>query len=175
MTSSDLVVAPIAAELLECLRIEVRHISKPPKKVGLRTGNEVALMIALDQDECCEGLAWVRWSGGFPSTELGAPMEVPPTAGRFNLGFWSIGFELGIARCAPTSGHRTNPTAKQWDDVSNLVFEDQAALRRAVCCWQENPRRKGNVLIASTDPIDTEGGCTGSAIQIFVRGPSCEC
>lgn len=171
----DKVIKPIAQQLLTCLKAEVKQISAPPKKIGFRTGNEVALLIALEQDECCEGLAWVRWSGGFPSTELGVPLEQPWVSGRNDLGFWSIGFELGIARCSPTSGHRTNPTVKQWDDVSLLVFEDQAALRATYCCFNELPRRKGNALITSTDPLDTEGGCTGSTLSLFVRGPSCEC
>lgn len=172
----DLVIEPIAMDLLTCLKAEVKKISAPPAKVGFRTGNEVGLLIALDEDECCDGLAWVRWSGAFPSTELGVPREAPPVGGRLDMGFWSIGFELGIARCSPRGmSVRANPTAKQWDDVSLLVFEDQAALRATYCCFNNLPRRKGHTLITDAGPLDTEGGCTGSIMSLFVRGPSCEC
>lgn len=171
----DNAITPIANQLLTCLKTEVARISEPPAKVGFRTGNIVAMYISLTEDECCEGLAWVRWSGGFPSETLNEPLAAPSIRGRNNLGFWTLTFELGVARCAPTSGARTNPSVEAWDAASLLVFEDQAALRRTYCCFNELPRRKGNSMITDTSPIDTEGGCSGSTLALAVRGPSCEC
>lgn len=171
----DNVISPIANQLLTCLKAEVAKVSVPPQKVGFRTGNIVAMYISLNEDECCEGLAWVRWAGGFPSETLGEPLAAPNIGGRNNLGFWTLNFELGVARCAPTSGATTNPTIEAWNTASELVFEDQAALRRTYCCFNDLPRRKGKTLIQDTSPIDTEGGCSGSTLTLATLGPSCEC
>lgn len=166
-------IEPIADELLECLRTEIAKVTSPPAKVGHRVGDVIALMIALDEDECCKGIAWVRFVSAFPSATLGEPLAEPLVNGF--IPFWSLVFEIGAARCAPTGNVRTNPSVAQWNTLASRTYEDGAALRRAACCLAALPKRKGNVLLGILGPLATEGGCAGVAMQVTARGPSCEC
>src|SRR5690554_8007944 len=93
---ADPLVMPLARELLECLRVEIAKVADPPAHVGLRPGTVVDHLISLNDDECCEGLAWVRPAGFYPSSStFPAQDEVPLKTG---IRAWAVTLEMGVVR-----------------------------------------------------------------------------
>ncbi len=174
MPVSDPLVMPTARELLECLGQEVAKVTSPPAYVQLRTGSVVDYLLSTTQDECCEGLAWVRPSGIFPSSgpfpvQDPAPQPKGVAAGAFTI-------ELGVVRCAPTPDETRIPTGEEWDAVTQAVMDDAAAMRRALCCWiDQRPGRAKRVLPGAWTPLAIEGGCVGGILPLTFRGPACDC
>lgn len=173
---NDPVVMPLARELLACFDQEIAKVASPPAYVGLRPGNVVAHLISsTGQDECCEGLAWVRpatfyptGSGPFPSQD-----EVPIKGG---VRGWAITLEMGAVRCAPTPDADRIPTAEEWDAATQAQMDDAAAMRRAVCCFIEaGVGRTNRVLVGEWLPLEVEGGCLGGIMTVTVMGPACDC
>lgn len=179
MTSpvSDTTVAPIAADLVLCLAAELAKVPNPvvhtPRPVCLRPGDRVDLLISQTQDECCEGLSWVRLARMYPSGQQQFPLQdgyVTPC----DVLRWAVVFELGAVRCAPTAEAEDLPTCDEWTDTTLNEYDDLAALRRAVCCYQQQHTDR---LISQDagEPITTEGGCTGVTLLVTIDAPSCDC
>ena len=175
MAVPDLMIEPLADALLDCLKTEVKKTPNPPKRVGHRVGDVMVFLLSLREDECCEGVAWVRWADAYPSVNLGEPVgDMTQIEVSGATPFWTIVFEIGVGRCAPRDP-KVLPSVATWDDLASNIYADQAALRRAACCFADTPRRKGKVLLGPAGPIANEGGCAGSVLAVNYRGPSCEC
>ena len=173
---TDPVVLPLAYELLGCLEQEVDKVANPPLYRGLRAGQVVDfLMSTTGQNECCQGLAWVRpvlfvpSSGTFPVQD-----PSPPPGGTAS---WAITLEMGVVRCAPTPDETRIPSNDEWNTVVDDVLSDAAAMRRAICCFidLDAVKRKKNTLPLQWEPLSVEGGCVGGTLQVVVRGPACDC
>lgn len=173
---SDPMVMPLAYELLACLEEEISKVEIPPKYIGLRPGQVVDhLMSATGQDECCEGLAWVRPALFIPSSGVFPVQDEQPLPGGTRA--WAVTFELGTVRCAPTPNETSIPTNAEWNAVVQAVMDDAAAMRRAICCFiaADPVKRQKYTLPLEWQPLDTEGGCVGGTLQVVVRGPACDC
>lgn len=176
MAVSDPVVMPLARELLDCYEVEIAKVLEPPTYVGLRPGTVVDHLMSTNHDECCQGLAWVRPAGFFPTsgtfpTQDAVPIGDPPGARA-----WSVTLELGSVRCAPTPDEHTIPTVAEWDAVVQAVMDDAAAMRRAICCFiAAAPGRKKRVLPGLWQPVSVQGGCVGGVLPVTVQGPACDC
>lgn len=174
MAISDPVVMPLARQLLECYAIELDKVEGPPKYVRLAAGNVVAHLLSNYEDECCEGLAWVRPSAFFPSSAGFPTQDAAPVKGGTRA--WAITLELGAVRCAPVGDENAIPTMEQWDDTVQAVMDDAAAMRRAICCFIDAaPGRSGKVLAGVWQPIDIQGGCVGGILPVTIQGPACDC
>lgn len=178
MAVADPLVMPLAREMLDCLVQEIAKVERPPRYVGLRPGSVVDyLMSANGQDECCEGLAWVRPDVHYPSSGYTEPFpaqdEVP---NRQGVSGWAVTLELGAVRCAPTPPASEIPSQEVWEATTQAVMDDAAALRRAICCFIDAKQgRKGSVLPGLWQPVPVSGGCVGGFIQVVIRGPACDC
>lgn len=174
MAVSDPLVMPLAREMLACLDQELSKVESPPMHVQLRPGNVVAHLLSTYQDECCEGLAWVRPSAFFPSSSAFPTQDPAPMKGGVRA--WAITLELGAVRCAPTGDENTIPTGDEWDATLQAVMDDAAAMRRALCCFIDAaPGRSGRVLAGVWQPLDVQGGCVGGIIPVTILGPACDC
>lgn len=175
MAVEDQVVMPLAEELLACFEQELAKVTFPPASVGFRPGAVTDLLLSDNQNECCDGLAWVRIASFYPSgtrfpLQDEDPISTTPTA-------WGITLEMGVARCSPTPPPTMIPTNAEWESVVRNVMDDAAAMRRALCCFiqLDSTRRKGYVLPGDWQPIETSGGCAGGTMLVTVRGPACDC
>jgi hypothetical protein len=174
MPVSDPVVMPLARELLDCLEQEISKVEKPPLYVQLRPGNVVDHLISTTEDECCQGLAWVRPAGFFPSSASFPVQDDQPVKGGVRA--WAITLELGAIRCSPTPDENSIPTGDEWDDTVQAVMDDAAAMRRAICCFIEaKAGRSGKVLVGQWQPVSVEGGCVGGILPVTIQGPACDC
>lgn len=174
MPVSDPMIMPVAREMLECLAQEIAKVENPPLHVQLRPGDVVAHLLSTTQDECCEGLAWVRPSSFFPSSQVFPAQDSSPLPK--GVAAWAFTLELGAIRCAPTPDADSIPTGEQWDAVTQAVMDDAAAMRRALCCWIDAvPGRAKRVIPGTWSPLAVEGGCVGGILPITFRGPACDC
>ena len=179
MAISDPLVMPLARELLECYRDAMAGNPSPPANVGLRPGTTVDFLLSsLGDDECCQGLGWVRPDSFYPTMGVqGVPFpaqdEVP---GKKGVVAWAITLELGAVRCAPTPDADAIPSEEEWDATTQRVMDDAAAMRRAICCFIERKQgRAQNVLPGIWQPVQVQGGCVGGILPVVVRGPGCDC
>lgn len=171
---ADPLVMPLAQELLACLDQEMAKVASPPTYVQLRAGNVVAHLLSTYEDECCQGLAWVRPSAFFPSSATFPVQDAQPVKGGTRA--WAVTLELGAVRCAPTGDENAIPTAEDWEATVQAVMDDAAAMRRAICCFIDaRAGRSGRVLPGIWQPIDIQGGCVGGIILLTVQGPACDC
>lgn len=174
MAILDPLVMPLARELLACYDQEILKVANPPMHVGLRIGTVVDHLISLHDDECCEGLAWVRPDTFYPSSGVfPAQDDAPAPKGQLA---WAVTLELGAVRCAPTPDATSIPSNEDWDYVTQAVMDDAAAMRRAICCFIANqPNRHRRVLPGAWQPLSVQGGCTGGVLPVTVMGPTCDC
>lgn len=171
---ADPLVIPLARELLECYSQELAKVDSPPAYVQLRPGNVVAHLLSVNQDECCEGLAWVRPSAFFPSSSTFPVQDPAPIKGGMRA--WAVTLELGAVRCAPVGDENEIPTGEEWDATVQTVMDDAAAMRRAICCFIDaKPGRSGRVLVGIWQPVEVQGGCVGGILPVTVQGPVCDC
>lgn len=179
MTSpiADPLVSPIAADLITCLIAEALRVPSPPatpRVVCLRPGDRAELLISQNDDECCSGLMWVRWVRSYPSGKQSFP-TMDDSASPCGVLRWANQFELGAVRCAPTADIETLPTCDEWTDTTLGIYDDGAAIRRAVCCYAASHEYDALVLQEEGQPLTTEGGCVGVAYLVTISGPACDC
>jgi hypothetical protein len=172
---ADPLVMPLARELLECYRQELLKLADPPQHIGLRPGTVVDFLMSASDDECCEGLAWVRPAAFFPSSGTFPIQDSAPN--KQGTQGWAVTLELGAVRCAPTPDENSIPSDDDWDAVTQAVMDAAAAMRRAICCFIEadRPNRLQRVLPGTWQPASVEGACVGGFIPVTLRGPACDC
>lgn len=174
MSIADPLVMPFARELLACYTQELAKVADPPEYVQLRAGNVVAHLLSTFQDECCQGLAWVRPAGFSPSSAAFPVIDSAPTPK--GVTGWIITLELGAVRCAPVGDENTIPTGAEWDATVQAVMDDAAAMRRAICCFIDaKAGRAKRVMPGTWQPIEVQGGCVGGIITVTLAGPACDC
>lgn len=168
----DMMVAPVAADILACLAVEMAKTPKPPAQVCIRVGDRVDLLISTTYDECCSGTAWVRLVNMYPSDDFpDADRSVAPCS----VQRWALVFELGAARCAPVAEDSDVPSCADWLEAAADQFADMAALRRTVCCYEQSVRRERMVIISEgLQPQTTEGGCMSVTMEIIVSANPCD-
>lgn len=174
-TIEDPTIGPIAAQLAQCLAVEAAKVPNPPaspRVVCLRPGDRVDLLLSQNEDECCTGLMWVRWNRIFPAgTSFPSADNLTYPCGILR---WGIEFELGAVRCAPIGTVESLPSCEEWEETTLGVYDDGAAIRRALCCYMAgNP----NVPVSVGDglPMTTEGGCVGVTYSITIAADNCDC
>jgi hypothetical protein len=175
---ADPVVMPLARQMLACLEQEIDKVTKPPAYIRLAPGSQVDHLINGDgsQDECCEGLAWVRPAGFYPTLGSSPFPAQDPVPSKDGVRAWAITLELGAIRCAPVGDEKNIPTAAEWDAATQAVMDDAAAMRRAICCFIDAvPGRSQKVLVGQWEPIQIQGGCVGGLIPVTILGPACDC
>lgn len=174
MAAPDPLVMPLVRELLECYAQELAKLDVPPQHIGLRPGTIVDFLMSTSDDECCEGLAWVRPAGFFPSSTV-FPAQDETGQKQGTLG-WGVTLEMGFVGCSPTPDENEIPSDDDWDAVVQMVMDAAAAMRRAICCFIEaQPGRAKNVLPGTWEPVAVQGGCVGGTLPVTLRGPACDC
>lgn len=170
---SDTLVTPIASELVVCLSTQMASLAVPPASTCLRWGDRVTLFTSTTYDECCAGLAWVRFIRMYPASVAEFP-TAQTTSSKCGTVRWAVEFELGSARCAPVSGAETVPTCDDWINASVMMMDDMAAMRRAVCCFRALDSTV-SVVDGEVAAGTTEGGCVSAMMRVIVSARPCDC
>ena len=169
----DPVIRPLLYDLRDCLAHEISKVASPPAVTCIRPGDRVELLLSTERDECCEGLAWVRYVNDYPSQDFPA-QDV--TFQRCMPMQYAVVVELGVARCAPRPGANEIPECEEWTAVNDAVMDDGAAIRRAILCcfWQLKTYKDRPLLLGLAEPISVEGGCVGIRRQVTIAVPPCD-
>lgn len=170
----DKVIKPVATRMLTCLdeqRLKMDATVRP-KLIGLRPGNAMAMLLSMTDDECCKGIAWVRVDAVFPSSTNFPNPDLQPMQ-RCGIKQWAVRLEIGIARCAPTTGARTMPSGDTWNEASDLIYDDFAVLNKAICCFTD--KYKWAWVAGQWSPLPVEGRCMGGSMMLTVAAPDCNC
>lgn len=171
----DEAIDPLLVVALDCVTAEMAATPDPPRYIRMHVGASFSAGASQNEDECCEGVAWVRLVEHFLTDGQGAPFpEEAVGASACEAYSIAVVLELGRARCGPVQGLTDGSivTADQWRELARAVNADRAALVRAVCCLR--PDRK-DVIIGQYSPLETEGNCAGGVLQVTVRINNCDC
>lgn len=163
-TYPDARVRPVAQLLMTCLSDVVAASPSPVGTTSYRLGVTGEPLAGVSEDECCDGLAYVRMGSMIPSFSTPTPMAVSV---RCALA-WAADFEIGIWRCVPIGSAETPPSPADWLAAQNQMFDDMATLRGVACCFSRQ-RDAGTVLWSELAPkSDPEGGCFGVSMTLSV-------
>ena len=150
-----------AQTLLDCLETALNTRANPPARMMLRAGEVVTPLLGTSEDECCDGLAWVRIAGTQPRTSFNQVGECVGTGRRLTL-------EMGVVRCAPSADASSVPTEAQWTNAALQLDSDHDAMEAALCClaaaedWDTVP-----VLGADGyRPTGVDGNCIGGIMTV---------
>lgn len=122
------------------------------------------------QDQCCEGLAYMRMVRAYPSADF--PQEDPgpmPPCGPYAV---AAVVEMGIFRCAPVGDSDFVVSNDAWDATFDQQMLDYGYLYKAMCCVKtllEGEYRTDSVQFIDWAPFEIEGNCSGSRIQFAVQ------
>lgn len=176
----DNLFSPYADRLLGCwcAQLETRPLAEwdPAKaRCSFRFDQDEPTMgLALLEDECRCGTAWVRvadWyitsQNAFPGPDNTLDAQRCPTA-------WALVLELGIGRCPPIGDEKKLPTVAELNAFHQLMMEDAASMRKAIyCCF------------GAVDPMDVfvlgqprrtgpNGACMQQSLPITVMVVNCD-
>lgn len=161
VTYPDTRVLPTAQQLLACLSTQVLMNPKPPSIVGFRTGTQGQALSATNEDECCQGAAFVRVLRTYPSWSVPTPAAMSVRCAQPQ----AVEFELSMWRCSPIGTLETLPTQAEWDEINTDLLNDRATLMAAACCFI-GLRDPGSVMYGEWQPVPSDGGCVGSTFTI---------
>lgn len=167
--SLDDIALPQANLLLAYLETRLTAQPNVPAQFCLRVGE-----VAMELDECCAGLAYVKITSIYPSdVEFPSPRTDSPVTGC-GITAWGVELEMGVLRCAPTGTQMKGPTCTEWTTIAGQVADDARAMRMALCDFIDH-YDPNTLAVGSWGPIDPQGGCTGGVQSVTVQIPACEC
>lgn len=170
---TDSMVFPQAERLLTCLCNALATNPNPPLNCCMRVGDVVYADFNQTQDQCCEGLAYVRIARIYPSSQA-FPVEDETWTPCHPLA-WAAELEMGVFRCEPQQGLSTLPSCDDWTNTAEQVANDWEAMTRALCCFTDG-LAPGDVALAGVwSPLNSGGGCTGGFMPIRVGVLGCSC
>lgn len=148
----------LADALLSCLVGALAENPNPPLKTCLRVGEEVRQDLSIYEDECCDGLAYVKINQVYASAAFPEILEDPTNCA---IDQWAVDLEMGVFRCAPTGELTALATCEQWSAATSQVHFDAAAMRAAVACFRSQLPPGDELLVRPWNPLGPAGGCTG--------------
>lgn len=148
----------LADALLTCLEAALAANPNPPARSCLRVGEEVRQDLSIYEDECCDGLAYVRIGQVYPSARFPEILEDPTNCA---IDAWAVDLEMGVFRCAPTGDLTALATCEAWSAAATQVQYDAAAMRAAVACFRSAQTPGDDLLVRPWLPLGPAGACTG--------------
>lgn len=151
--------------LRACLEGALAERPNPPAETCFRTGTYGLLDAGTHDNDCCDGIGWVRIvSIDSANDALGG--DANPCGGGF-----IVTYEMGVARCQPFGTKERGITCEQWSALALQIDDDAEAMRAAVCCLAsaiDAETFDQLVLPGSWAPMEAEGGCAGGTMQVSV-------
>lgn len=183
MLTADFFVGPLMLELLACMCEQSAQAANPPGICCFRVGTEIAHDAGINEDQCCEGIAYVALGDTYPSGSSfpeqdfvrQADAKCPPPT-------WAQVFKVGIIRCLPTVGDAYNPpNCTDWNAAALQNVIDAQTLRRVACCFRDfitlnDERFLGmSVVIERQNQSTPQGGCVERSMTLIAQFPNCDC
>lgn len=163
--------AEAGAQLLACLCAALQANPNPPGICCVRVGDVVTQDMGILLDECCEGQAYVRLAGMYPSSEA-FPGPDTGAISACSIHSWAVAFELGVFRCLPTGDANVPATCEEWTATAAQAMLDSQALRNAACCISKAVTESyggESVSVGQIVPAGPNGGCVGQTLVITIQ------
>lgn len=177
---ADTLFAPIAQRLLDCWELQLLTLpaDQVPQRIGFRFDAQIPTMgIAITEDECKCGTAWVRVVDWFPSSDETFPAPDTSFINQICPTQYGLVLELGIGRCPPTGDENQLETVAERDAFHAVVLEDVKLMRMALNCCFGDPALvpiPEDVVVGAWSKVGPEGKCFKQAIQLTVRVINCD-
>lgn len=155
-------IKPVAQALITCLTNENALNPSPAGLVSYRLGVTGEPLAGTSEDECCDGLAFVRFSRLFASWSTPTPNTVSVNCALA----WAAEFEIGIWRCVPIGTVEAPPSTADWLAAQNKMWDDTKTLRATACCFTKTRDPKTVQWGEIAPKSDPEGGCFGVSMMI---------
>lgn len=141
-----------------------------PAHVIMAPGTERSGDMSQFEDQCCEGLAFVRMARTFASADFPNEDADPiPPCGPYAV---AAVIEVGIIRCAPVGTADYMPSDDAWNAAAVQSAKDNGYLFSVMCCVRdllESRHQTSSIFYNDWMPTPVEGGCVGSRIQFTVQ------
>lgn len=165
-----------AAQLLyQCLCEQMNLLPEPdrPARCCLLAAQDFELGVAILEDMCACGTAWVRIGSFAPTSHFPGPQEQATFCGPEA---WTLNLEMGVARCPPIGNIQELPTCDEFAQYTQKVMADAQAMRNALLCCFQPSRPNRLMLIGDWQAFGPEGACGGGKMQVQVQILRCnEC
>lgn len=167
------IIAEVAEDLYACVCAQVALLADPPNRCCLLAGATFELGVAINEDMCRCGTAWVRVASVAPSVTFPSVQEEPRNC---RPPMYAVTLEMGVARCPPIGTTQDLPTCPDWLAYSRKVLDDAAALRKAVfCCFGPMLSSRGlKYVLGAWEPFGPEGLCGGGIQSVTVPVMACD-
>lgn len=170
---ADDLFAPLVDYTLACLQAAVLAHPYPPGIVCVRAGDHVSPGVSTTENECCTGLAWVRFDTALPTDAQSFPNATSQI--QHCTHEWAVALEVGIARCAPTGTGHTLPTCGDWTLLKTQAAADMKAIREVACCVQNAPDYAyWDLVLGAFKPEGPEGACSQTTADVTVKVIGCD-
>ena len=173
---ADVLFAPFADRLLGCFcaQWEVDDPDKPARCCFKFGGDTPTMGIAVNEDECKCGTAWVRVVDWYITSDAAFPgPDESPAVQRCPF-LWALVLEMGIGRCPPAGNENRLPTCEEQNALHTLMLEDAAHMRQAVHCCFLAVDPLDEVIIGSPSRQGPQGLCMVQTLQITVKVTACD-
>lgn len=172
----DTLFKPYADRLLGCLCAQWEDEDPDkPQRCCFRFDSDLPTMgIALGEDECKCGTAWVRFVDAYVSSDSAFPGPENDIAEQNCPRMWALVLEMGIGRCPPTGDQNKLPTCEQLDDFHNRLLDDFQRLRKAYFCCFMTVDYMDRAVFGQLQRSGPNGKCYQQAVQITVMVINCD-
>lgn len=176
---ADTLFTPLAARLLACWEGQLLTLpaGEQPQRIGFRFDADSPTMgIALGEDECKCGSAWVKVNDWYATSDATFPGPDESLDGQMCPSAYALVLELGIGRCPPQGDENQLPTVADRNAFHLVVLQDVQLMRKAInCCFRNVPLPEPFVVgdWSKQGPI---GMCFTQALTITIMVVNCnEC
>jgi hypothetical protein len=152
------------------------HPLKPARCCFRFDGDTPTMGIAITEDECKCGTAWVRVVDWYVSSDNTFPGPTEDVGEQNCPMMWALVLEMGIGRCPPTGDQNVLPTCDQLDAFHLTVMDDGKRLRNAIYCCFLAVDPLDRVVVGQPERIGPQGKCFQQTLTVTVMVPACsEC
>lgn len=173
---ADTLFAPFADRLLACFcaQWEVDDPRKPARCCFKFDQDIPTMGIALHEDECKCGTAWVRVADwyvtsldSFPGPDGTLDAQTCPT-------MWGLVLEIGVGRCPPIGDASSLPTCDEQNAFHTLMLEDSQKMRKAIYCCFLSVDPTDRISLGQPQRVGPAGMCMQQSIQVTIMVTACD-
>jgi hypothetical protein len=173
---ADALFKPYADRLLACLCAQWPDDDplKPAKCCFRFDDSEPTMGIAINEDECKCGVAWVRVVDWFITSETSFPGEDTSMEAQRCPRLWGLVLEMGTGRCPPQGDARNLPTCEQMNAFHEVMLDDGRRFRNAIYCCFLTVDPLDQVSIGSPTRIGPQGLCMQQTLTLTIMVGACD-
>ena len=178
VTTPDALFKPFADRLLGCWCAQLASLptaANRPARCSFRFDDSIPSMgIALHEDECKCGTAWVRVADWFITSDAAWPGPDNSLEAQNCPRLWGLVLELGIGRCPPIGTEKDLPTPAQLNAFHDVLLDDLKAMRQAIYCCFLTVDPMDRIALETPQRVGPNGACLQQSLQLTIMVTACD-